>query len=517
MKESKLNGKQIVDHCKGMRNKRSSLTSLFEQVDRYFQPNLNNFYNDNRQMLGTSSDTHVLNRFASRAADRVVNTLYSVVMNVDTSFFSLMPKDVTKEIKKQDEVCLEAMQNSNLSVVAMSAFKEIVHYGSASVYPSFDKKTNKLVYTLLPRANSYFETDYNNTPYINSMAETCSAASLVREYGSLVSSEVLTASRGDLSKAHEVNIKVWRYFTDDAMYVVEEETNHIIMTFKLSSPPIATGRWNHTVNDYYGISMAVKSLTDVVFLQTMEKQILTQTQLAIKPPIIMPYDTTAMSDGLIFDRDPEGVIEYRRGIDGSSDVPQALQIAGDINIGLINVEKTEQAISSNFFLDILQFALQANAQTTATQINAGGSEKVDIILGLVVALIHDFVEPLVERSVQLLFDNDMLEPIDGDYNVEVHSSLLVKAKEIKAKRSLTAFDTLAQMAQMDPSIMDNINMDELSRDFLLNSQIKSNLIRSKQEVKKIRGEKKQAMDEQTQGDEERQLSQQLALQEAKQN
>ena len=489
-----------------MKQTRSQLTNLFEEVDKYYQPNLNNFYNDNRQMLGTNSDTHLLNKFGSRSATRVTNTLYSVIMNVDTQFFTLLPQDSSLDMKETDEAVLAAIGTSNLSSVAMSAFKEIILYGSCSVYPAYDKVKDKLVYTLLPRVNSYFETDYNNKPYINSMSETVSPAALIGEYGKLVSSEVKEAAAENISKSHKASVAVWRYFTETDMYVVEEKTQHIIVKYPLSSQPVATARWDYNKNDYYGSSMAIKALTDVRYLQTMEKQVLRQAQLAINPIIVMPYDNTAMSDGLIFNTEPGGVIEYRPPIDGSTAIPQVLQISGDIQMGQYYIDKTEQAISANFFLDVRQFALQAGQQTTATQINAGGSEKLDIILGMIVSIINDFVKPLVERTVQLLFDAGKLENMQQEeYDIEVHSSLLVKAREIRARRSLTAFDTVAQISQMDPSVMDNIDMDELTRDFVLKSQLPSAAIKSKAQVAKSRN----AAVEQQQESQQQQMDQEV--------
>lgn len=502
----KLTGEQIKRDGRRMITERSGTwDSLYNDVRHWYAPDAADFNTGKGESEGQLHNRHIFNPIGRLCAERLANIYYSTVFPVHTSPFSLTPplsdNDAMKTWwQKASEKNGQKMAESDLPNVMVEALRTMVYFGTPAIYTYYED--GRLQFSLLNPENTFIKLDYNRKPFVVMSRRFETAENLIRKFGSSkVSNKVREMDDG---KRGSKEVEIYHYFyRDDSdrkegedgkwfLYVVETKTGHLIDYYSFSSQPVHLIRSNVSHWETYSRSPSMEALDTVIDVNMMEKTIRRQAEKHVDPPLGMPYDATMSAVSLAWDTGPGGIVEVMPDPAGGINMPTPLMLGGDLSVGEYQVDKAEQFVREIFMLDILTAILEADEQATATQIDGMTSEKLDLVVPIVVSLINS-IKPIIARCFKLLLDKGDIDLPPGfnedqalDFEIEVQSSLLIKLKQIRINSSLSTVSVLGNLAQFDPQVLDPIDFKALAREVVASSSMPTSAIRSPEDEQKHR-------------------------------
>lgn len=505
-----MDGKAIRKHYRTLKSKRSEYDDLLDNVRYWYKPSEGSFYSYENNTEGDNNNTHIFNDKGSLSAGKLANILYSSLAPVHEKFFQLessgseVSYDEKMFWREAGEKVAAVMADSNLAQSTVTLLESLVYYGGGVMYPSWNKKKGKMAYKSYYPADYYVDENYEGNVSVVVTVKRCNAYQLFKQYGNMVSNEVVSKANVPGAISKEKTLEILNYYIEEdegwMLYIVEDKTGHVIDKYKYTSPPLMTPRWETNNYEVYGRGPCINALNTVFRLNQIQRTVITSAEKIVDPPIAIPYDsTTSMSSDLAFDTSPGGIVEFQPGPDGSSVLPQPISLGGDIKTGDYMIDKFEKMVDEYFFIDVLQVIMQISAQATATQINSANAEKLDIIIPLVVRLVDEFVKPVIIRTLQILVDEGEIGLPEGmeefsEFDVVVNSSLILKLKQYKVATSVETVQILGALAGMGVSDnpLDKVDLDKLSTYIIESSNIPSDTLRTEIETKEFREAKAQA-------------------------
>jgi hypothetical protein len=253
---------------------------------------------------------------------------------------------------------------------------------------------------------------------------------------------------------------------------------------------LIAGRWDLVSNDPYGRSPAMDGLPD-------QKQIMLETRRKaqaidkmVNPPLVADVQLKNQPANLT-----PGGITYVQGFAaaGRPGFASVYETKFPVQEIATDLELVKQRLSQTFFNDILRVASQyeTRSNVTAVEWDLRKSESL-VMLGPVLERIdNEVLKPIIERVFAIASRAGILPPappeIQGQMmNIEFISMLAQAQKATQAAGIERLFQLAGGLAGVDPSAMDNIDIDEALDRYsaLLNNH--PSIIRSPEELATIR-------------------------------
>jgi hypothetical protein len=188
------------------------------------------------------------------------------------------------------------------------------------------------------------------------------------------------------------------------------------------------------------------------------------------------------------------------------------------NLPAVNQEKASltQQIREMFFNDLFLMISQVNRQMTATEVAERNAEKMLLLGPVLDRLRSELFQPLIERVFGIMSRQGLIpeppEELQGqEIKIEFISILAQAQKQsgIAAINNTVAF--AGSLAQMSPGVLDKVNFDEAIDEVAAMNGVPPSLIRSDEEVARMRAERQQQME---QAQQMQQMRQGLAMAES---
>ena len=260
------------------------------------------------------------------------------------------------------------------------------------------------------------------------------------------------------------------------------------------SPAIIT-RWDLVSNDAYGRSPGMDALPDIKQLQLETKRLSQGIDKMVNPPMIADVQLKNQPASLL-----PGGVTYVSGMisQGKTGFAPVYTVNPQVHDMMEQLNQVRGRVTETFYNDrfevISQFETRSNV--TATEIDARRAEAMLMLGPVLERLNHEGFTPIHERVFGIASRAGILPPapaeIQGRHiNVEFNS-MIELAQDANKASSIERLMTLAsQFAAIDPTIIDNIDMDQgFDRiAYLLTREPK--LIRSPAALAKIREQRAQ--------------------------
>lgn len=221
--------------------------------------------------------------------------------------------------------------------------------------------------------------------------------------------------------------------------------------------PYLVPRWAKATGEIYGRSPSYNALPDIKTLNKAVEIGLKAWAKAIDPPLLV------QDDGVVgrVRTTPAGITVIRN--DGAI---KPLQTGSNWQITDMKETQLRTAIRQAYYSDQLQ--LQEGPQMTATEVQVR-YELMQRLLGPTLGRFQsEFLNPLIERVFGIMFRAGALLPIpdaiqEAKMDIEYVGPLARSQRMEEAQAIDRLYQLAANVAQIDPSIMDNINHDEAIR------------------------------------------------------
>jgi Bacteriophage head to tail connecting protein len=271
------------------------------------------------------------------------------------------------------------------------------------------------------------------------------------------------------------------------------------------------GRWDLVSNDAYGRSPGMDALPDQKQVQLETKRKAQAIDKMVNPPLVADVQLKNQPANLT-----PGGITYVSGFTagGKPGFASVYETKFPVQEITADLQDVKSRMSQVFFNDILRVASQyeTRSNVTAVEWDLRKSESL-VMLGPVLERIDDeILKPVIERVFAIASRTGILPPPPSEIQGQMMNiefvSMLVQAQKATASAGIERLFQLAGgLVGVDPSVMDNIDVDEALDEYssLLNNSPK--IIRSPAALKQIRDQRAQQQQQAQQAAIAQQLSQ----------
>jgi len=289
----------------------------------------------------------------------------------------------------------------------------------------------------------------------------------------------------DSSKADAKNMPFASY------YIAVKEKVMVAPEGGYNSFPFSVSRYVTAPDEIYGRSPAMSALPDIKMLNEMAKTDIRAAHKLIDPPILLHDDGILGGGAMSVNMRPGGLNVGGVSRDGRPLI-QPFNTGSRVDINEAKMEQRRQAIDDAFLVTLFQILVET-PRMTATEALIRAQEKGMLLTPTMGRQQSEALGPLIERELDLLMFHNVLPPMPdalieagGEYEIIYDSpmSRMQRAEELVGVQR--TMELLAPFAQMDPSVLDVFNKDELARMTAEVSGVPTPILRSPEEVMKLR-------------------------------
>ena len=269
-----------------------------------------------------------------------------------------------------------------------------------------------------------------------------------------------------------------------SVHILKEE--HVILKVSgFEENPCIVSRFYKLSGEMYGRGPSMYALPDTKTCDQMMKVWLEGAQLAINPPLQMPDEGVLLPVRFV----PGGTNYYRA---DSKDRIEPIITGANPQVGHQIIELLHMNIEKAFYID--QLHLVESDRMTATEVMQRRDEQLRSLSPILGRLMYELHAPIIQRVFGIASRRGLLPQIPQELakaKLEVRfTSQLAKAQEsIDGDAVTRAFQVVGGMAQIDPSIIDIMDLDEHARYLYKSYGAPLHLLHTEKETKDIREQK----------------------------
>ena len=276
-------------------------------------------------------------------------------------------------------------------------------------------------------------------------------------------------------------------------YYIALEQRQVISEGGFRVFPFVTPRYETGPREVYGRSQAMLVLPTIKGLNEMKKTILRAAQKTVEPPIMLTdngslgafsVQSNALNRGYLDDNGRPMAVPFNSG--------------ARVDIGQELMDAERDIINDAFFVTLFRILVD-NPQITATEAMLRAQEKGELLAPAGGRLQTEFVEPMVERELDILEANGALPPMPlklvqaGGIRSIVHTSPLSLAQRSREGVAImNTIQAIMPMAQVDPGVLDNFDFDSIARELADINGVPEKILFTRDQVAAIKDQKAQA-------------------------
>jgi hypothetical protein len=501
------------------KNERSDWESKYRDISDYLLPGRGIYqtYNNPRRRDLTSRRT--VNPMAEDALYVLTSGMHGALTSPSKPWFKLEWEDDSlneiEALKSWLELCdhllNKSLHNSNFYSIINSFYIEYSGFGTGCVFVGDGNEYSDFQFELLTAGEYCFSVGIDGHPdsffrtILMSPKQICdkfgdNAPDAIKDKVSNRDTDTFTP---DLTVLEYICKKKYMDKPYVQVYYLKEYSGKDYDTIDTKKPlaisgfyefPYMIARWNTIGSDVYGIGPGFRVLSDIKRLQEMEKAFLLATHKTVNPPLNVPARLKGKVNSL------PGAYNYS--LNPNDKVTELYQVRFDFQGISMAIERVEQRIMKAFFNDVF-FASSRDPNKTpykAMEVQVREQEKMLRLGPVVERLQYEFLQPMIERCFNILLRNGKfpelspdLQEMVGDYNIVLVSPLATAQRQV-ALQGINSFLTfIGQAAQIDQTILDNIDVDYASREYADITGVDIGILRPKDKVEQLRKERAQAM------------------------
>ena len=484
---------------------RSNWESHWQEIGDFVAPNKGNI--TKKRTHGDKNTERIFDGTAQFAAELMASSMHGMLTNSGTPWFSLRYTDDEFETDDTSKEWLEAATDTMYVEIGRSNFHEainelyfdLVTFGTAVMFVDTDKE-GTLRFSTRHISECYVSEDEFGRVDTVFREFKMPARAAVAQFGEEnITQRLLKKSQDDPYEMVELlHVVMPRYDRDTvkidaknkpvASIYLDPGDKKIISESGFDEFPYMVPRFRKaSYENGYGRSPAMTALADIKMLNEMSKAVIQAAQLQIHPPLLVPDDGFILPVRTV----PGGLNFYRS---GTRDRIEPLNIGANNPLGENQLEQRRTAIGAAFYVD--QLVTGNRPGMTATEVIQKSTEKMRILAPLTGRLQSELLRPLIDRIFNLISKKKGFAPAPetmagNEIDIEYVSPLAKAQRQGDIQASLELFQFLAPLMQVDPNVVDFLDVDGLAKHIIKTTGVPASVVRGEEEVAAIREQKQQ--------------------------
>jgi hypothetical protein len=507
---------QLDRRYRTLQSQRSNWEKHWQELADYMLPRKADIVKKRTQ--GDKRTDLIFDGTAIHAVELLASSLHGMLTSPSTPWFSMRYRDAA--LQRDDtanewlELCMDQMyqhfNRSNFQQEIHELYYDLVVFGTAAFY--VDSEGDGLRFASRHIAEICISEDPSGRVDTVYRKFKLSARAIAMQFGEDKMPDVIEKDvKSDPYKEHEVIHAVFPrgeargplakdkpvasvYYLADGLALLSEGG--------FDEFPFMVPRFVKDSVSNYGRAPAMTALPDVKMLNKMSETTIKAAQKQIDPPLMAP------DDGFVLPiRTTPGSLNFYRS--GTRDRLEPLNIGANNPLGLNMEEQRRNAIRQAFYVD--QLLLGQNQTMTATEVLQRNEEKMRLLGPVLGRLQAELLQPLISRSFALLLRAGLLpappEELQGqDIDIEYVSPLAKAQKLTDLQSMLRGFEIMLQVSQVAP-VMDYLDDDKLVQYLVEVTGMPARVIKSQDEVNRMRRQQAEQQAQAQQQAEQQQLVQ----------
>jgi hypothetical protein len=285
----------------------------------------------------------------------------------------------------------------------------------------------------------------------------------------------------DRSRADSRNLPIASYHVARAAKKVVRESGYRTMPYAVTRYVVVPGE------RVYGRSPAMFVMPDICQLNEMEKTLLRAAQHVVHPPLLVTSEDVVRAVNL-----KSGGLTHDAVSSDGRPLVLPLNTGGNVPIGLDLIKRKEESVQHAFHVNLFQILLDS-PQRTATEVLQRTQEKAQLLNPIMGGQHSELLRTIIDREVDILAAAGAIPPPPeelAERGAEVHPRYETEMANAMNSREglniLQAFESVQPMAQINPEVLDLINMPEAARKVWESFGAPSSVLRTPEEVAQLR-------------------------------
>jgi hypothetical protein len=490
----------LVKRYSTLQTQRSSWESHWQEIADYIVPRKADI--TKKRTSGDKRSELIFDGTAIHAAELMAASLHGMLTNAATPWFSLRYEedelngdDEAKEwLEGATDVMYQHLARSNFQEQIHELYSDLVTFGTGVIFVESEKNKG-LRFSTRHIAECYVSEDEDGRVDTVFRKYKTTARAAVRQFGEQQVTQriekinstdpyaeiellhvVMPRDDYDARKKNTKNMPYASIYIDAEEKQILGESGY--QEFAYCVPRFLKGSFELG----YGRSPSMTALSDTKMINKMSEAVIRAAQLQIHPPLMVP------DDGFMAPvrTTPGGINFYRS---GTRDRIEPLQIGSNNPIGEMQLEQRRTAIRAAFYVD--QLILGQGPQMTATEVIQRTEEKMRLLGPVLGRLQAELLQPLISRCFAILSRQKKFAPApeslrNGDIDIEYVSPLAKAQRSGDVQAVMQMFEFLGPLMNLDPSIVDYLDMDGLAKHVIKVTGTPAVVVRGEGEVAELR-------------------------------
>lgn len=514
---------RIIKDAMALEQQRKTLDNTYQIIEKFVRPFTGEFF----KPLNSENEVdwrrrEIYDSTAIVAADLLAGQIHANLVSPSVKWFDLRFRtddleddvDAQKWLDGLEESVWQAFLDSSFNLDVAEFLTDLVSYGSAVMFEEEEneEKWEGIDFSAINVRDCYFEPD--------------SKGGILRLYRRLQYTDLQMLDRFDMPKdwkqAHEKESQPDRKWTvwfciyprDDERkayeaadikpkriapkvrpwgykYIMQDTTLELEEGGYYEMPAFHTD-WKKTAGSRNGHSPAFICLSDILQLNEVVKQSSEARAKAIDPP------TLTTERGVIGDVDlePGGLTMVTE-----MDQLQVLESKARFDVQDNEIFRLQTAIRAVFFIDKLE--LKDSPAMTATEVNVRYDRMMRQFSSTLGRIQTDFLDPLIHLTINILMRNGRVpeapESVKNKQFDIAYTGPIPRAQQAEIANSIEMLMAdYTALGEVFPELLDLVDVDKMGRELAKVRGVPTLIMRSEDEVKKIRADRavkeKEAMD-----------------------
>lgn len=263
--------------------------------------------------------------------------------------------------------------------------------------------------------------------------------------------------------------------------------------------PVMAPRWEVVGEDTYGHGPGFAALGDCRALQLLERRSAQAADKVVNPPMSAPVASLGKPISLL-----PGEVNFVDALGTGQALRPALVIdPRAIEVMQLKIQQHEARIRKAFFADLWLMLSSSDTTMTAREVSERREEKL-LQLGTVLeALADELLDPVIDRLFGILLRRGRIPPppeeLQGTELKVEYISIMAQAQKLLSTTGLERIAAFAgNLAQLNPSVMDKVDMDQLVDEYADSLGVAPATVRSDDAVAAMRQQRAKAQAQQQQ-------------------
>lgn len=464
----------IADKYNELKSDRGTYLSHLQEIANLVAPSQASVLNQLTE--GGKRTENIYDGVQMRSLDNFANGLFGNLTPVASPWFALACRNksinelpaVKWWLQDTTERMRAAVNSSNAGMALFTVLKYLGWAGSAVLY--IGKGTRYTVsFTPINPAFCVWEEDPEGIVDSMYTCQKYTARQAIQQWGDKVGPEIKKAyinlehrkqfdiihacyprNDYDWNKKDAINMKY-------ASVYLEKESKLILNESGYEEFPFAVPRWDKADGETTGRSPAMNALPDIKQLMQVVYDSTMAHQMWVRPPVLASKESALSTT-----RITPGKIIYHR----SGEKPEPWPMQNDLRISIEEKNSLRDAIRQAFFNDLF-IVLQDNVPgRTAFEIRQMVEEKMNILGPFLSRMMVELLDVMLNRTFWIMYRGGFINQVPQDLvnqgiETEYTGRLAIAMRRYETSATQEALALTQQIAQIDPTVVDNWNLDEV--------------------------------------------------------